>query len=662
MTWLTVSEVSRLMAFTERAIRFQVENGKLGQKGTAYRYIKGSKGRGGKQLQIALEALPEQVQAAYRKQQGETIPFRNEAIFTQAQRAEAEHRKHVVLLFEEYRANRLKDGVVKETVLKGDFVCKYNMEHPDRTITTKTLYEWIRKFYSGDPHALIDGRGGYNRGSSSIDPDMWEYFKALYLKPSLPSMKECYRLTRIEADARGISIPSEKAFRLAKDRISDADLTLARRGKKAFEDGYMPYIERDYSTLSPNDQWVSDHHVWDIFVRVPDGKGGWKKERPWGTYWMDMCTRKVMASSIRIQSPNSDIVLCSFGNGVRSYGVPKSVLLDNGKDYKAKDLFYDPGTDAVRSSLQRNFQMKAIYAIPYNARAKPIERMFNTFESQFGKKFPSYVGSDTQKRPESLKDIDIMECPTLEEFIELHNEYVYSIYCNSVHSGEGMDGMTPNQAYSSKPFTVRKVSEEVLRLCLMRIKGKRVVQRNGVTFNGEHYYMGAMNINFVGKPVFARYDPNDPDTLHIFDLDDNYLTEAHKVQKQSFDSALVDFKAQNQRRKEARAAATKEHPHTTTGRSLQSVKDLVKQQAAQAAIAVPAEAAPRVIEPIRNAKMEENARRAAMSDLDRQYQDTIAKQQDRERSVDERKRRIASLFTEKMLAPYYESHLKEVAE
>ena len=57
--------------------------------------------------------------------------------------------------------------------------------------------------------------------------------------------------------------------------------------------------------------------------------------------------------------------------------------------------------------------------------------MFNTFESQFGKKFPSYVGSDTQKRPESLKDIDIMECPTLEEFIELHDEYVYNIWYNT---------------------------------------------------------------------------------------------------------------------------------------------------------------------------------------------------------------------------------------
>ena len=659
MQWLSVSTVSKLMAYSERAIRRKAtEEKEFGSHGFRYRAGK----RGGKQLQIALEALPAQAQAAYRRQQDETIPFRNEAIFTQAQRAEAEHRKHVVLLFEQYKSSRLKTGDVKETVLKGDFVCKYNMEHSDRTITTKTLYEWIRKFYSNDPNALIDGRGGYNRGSSSIDPNMWEYFKALYLKPSQPSVKECYRLTRIEADTKGISIPSEKAFRLATDRISDADLTLARRGKKAFEDGYMPYIERDYSELSPNDQWVSDHHVWDIFVRVPDGKGGWKKERPWGTYWMDMCTRKVMTSSIRVQSPNSDIVLCSFGNAVRGYGVPKSVLLDNGKDYKSNDLFSKQDEEVIVSNLQRNFQIRTVFAIPYNARAKPIERMFNTFESQFGKKFPSYVGSDTQKRPESLKDIDIMECPTLEEFIELHNEYVYNTYCNSEHSGEGMDGMTPNQAYSSKPFAVRKVSEDVLRLCLMRIKGKRTVQRNGVTFNGEHYYMGSMNLNYVGKPVFARYDPNDPDTLHIFDLNDNYLTPAHKVQKQGFDSALVDFKGQGQRRKEARAAATKEHPSKAVGHSLQSVKELVMQQAAQASIATPAEAVPRVIEPIRNAKMEENARRASMPDLDRQYQDALAKQQEQERTLDERKKRIASLFTEQMLAPYYETKLKEVAK
>ena len=84
-------------------------------------------------------------------------------------------------------------------------------------------------------------------------------------------------------------------------------LIRAREGKKAFDDKCMPYIERDYSKLHPNQFWVSDHHLWDIFVRVPDGKGGWKLERPWGSYWMDMRTRKMMSSIIRTESPNESI-------------------------------------------------------------------------------------------------------------------------------------------------------------------------------------------------------------------------------------------------------------------------------------------------------------------------------------------------------------------
>ena len=130
MTWISPKDAAQLLHYDVSYIRKQCKAGEYGKQNIGYRYTKGSKGRGGKQLQIALEALPEQAQAAYQKQQGETIPFRNEAIFTRAQRAEAEHRKCVVLLFEEYRANRLKGGKVKETILKGDFVCKYNMEHP----------------------------------------------------------------------------------------------------------------------------------------------------------------------------------------------------------------------------------------------------------------------------------------------------------------------------------------------------------------------------------------------------------------------------------------------------------------------------------------------------------------------------------------------------
>ena len=48
----------------------------------------------------------------------------------------------------------------------------------------------------------------------------------------------------------------------------------------------------------------------------------------------------MMSSIIRTESPNSDVVLCSFGLGVEHFGIPNGVRLDNGKYYKSRDMFY----------------------------------------------------------------------------------------------------------------------------------------------------------------------------------------------------------------------------------------------------------------------------------------------------------------------------------
>ena len=72
---------------------------------------------------------------------------------------------------------------------------------------------------------------------------------------------------------------------------------------------------------------------------------------------------------------NSDVVLCSFGLGVEHFGIPNGVRLDNGKDYKARDMFYPEGHYIVSeedekkifNSLAANLHIEVTYAIPYNA-------------------------------------------------------------------------------------------------------------------------------------------------------------------------------------------------------------------------------------------------------------------------------------------------------
>ena len=654
MTWISPQEAASILLCDVSTIRRKVKSGEFGSKG--FHYITGAVGRGGRRLEILLEALPAEAQTAYHNARSEfQAPIINREQYTLSQRQKGELRALAVSEYGKYRREQRKAGRDKETEIMQAFVARWNAQHPDFTFTAKTLYEWRRKSKAGNPDKLVDKRGGYNRGKSSIPDDMLDYFKHLFLQESKPSIANCFRLTQLEADRRGIVIPGLRAFELAANNIPAPIIALYREGGKYFSDRYMPYTERDYEKLAPNDRWVSDHHLWDVFVRVPDGAGGWKAIRPWGTYWMDMRTRKVVASIVRNGDPNSDVIVCSFGIGVEAYGVPCSVLLDNGRDYKARDVF-NTECEEVINSLAVNLQLDTVYAIPYNAKAKPIERTFDTFEQQFGKLHPTYAGSNAKARPESLQTLDIMNYPTLDEFIAMHDQYVYEVYNNASHDGSYMYGKSPNQMYSSLPFSVRRVAKEVLYFSLMRVKGKRIIQRNGVTFNGVHYY-GDGVINFIGKAVYARYSPKQPDILYIFDENENYLFSANAIVKLGFAPTAADYERENARRKKARHAALDGYTPNKHVRTVDGVKELIAGQAAAQRKAP--EAMPVVTELIRNPQLEETARRVAMSDAERQYQDALAKQEAAKQAHDAQKKRYAEIFKQS-LAENHQQHRSAV--
>lgn len=656
MTWITTAKASDLLGFSERAIRSKADKGEYKS-----RYIPSSTGQGGKKLEILLETLPEYAQRAYYNEKGEFPHVINvDYTFTKAQREKGELRAEAVQGFRKYFQNlkKTQEKVSKTQAMK-DYVAQWNTEHPDFPCTVKSLYDWMKRSKSGNVERLADKRGGYNRGKSTIPEEYQKYFSSLYLQQTKPTVESCFKETQRLANVNGDIIPGIKAFRLYAKNIPTAVLTLHREGKKAFEDTCEYYTERDYLPLSPNDWWVSDHHLWDVFVRVPDGTGGWKLERPWGSYWMDMRTRKMMSSVIRIEAPNSDIVLCSFGLGVEQFGVPKGVRLDNGKDYKAKDLFVkdrytcsEKEVEGIRSSLSINLAVERTYAIPYNAKAKPIERVFNTFEEQLGKKYPSYAGSNAKKRPEDLKNLDIMDVITLDEFIAQHDTYVYEVYNYSPHSGEAMYNKSPDYMYNTLGFNPRKVPKNVLFFCMMRVKGARTVGRNGITFNGIHFYNKDF-IYIIGQKVLAKYEPTKPEILYVFDLNENFLFIAEEVKKLGWNLTKEDYQKENKRKKEARQAVLNYTTKDSKIRSAESIGERLN-LLADSMEAVP-ERNTGQVQLIRNEKMEQNAKRFSLSDAERAYQDTISRQEAEKNKSSQQQNQYAERFKQKMLKEAFQN-------
>lgn len=158
--------------------------------------------------------------------------------------------------------------MTKKTEIMDLFVQQWNGGH-DFQISKKSLYDWMQKSKSGQVEKLIDKRGGYNRGQSTIPEYYKNMFDSIYLQQTKPSIESCFKEVRLESSLKGDYIPGIKAFRNHVRNMNKAMVIRAREGKKAFDDKCMPYIERDYSLISPNDWWVSDHHLWDIFVRIP---------------------------------------------------------------------------------------------------------------------------------------------------------------------------------------------------------------------------------------------------------------------------------------------------------------------------------------------------------------------------------------------------------
>ncbi len=293
-----------------------------------------------------------------------------------------------------------------------------------------------------------------------------------------------------------------------------------RKGNKYFEDNYLPSVPTDYDSVPSNYEWVADHHVYDVIVN-DKGKVG----RAWLSTWLDRRSRYILGYVIRMADPNADTVLDSFVEAVKRCGLPQKIQIDNGKDYAAHDLFNLDNDYSLAAEL--NLKMR--HSIPYNAKAKSIERAFRSIES-FNKMLDSYCGDRPEHRAESLgktNDKIADKVMTFEKFKEIA-ENVINIYNNTPHSGKGVNGRTPAQCYKEEfKQPMRKVCDKELLMVMRRRTRTVTVTKNGVKFtelDRKDYYTSDFVINYIGKKVYAKYFTSDVKTIHIYSADnDSFL-------------------------------------------------------------------------------------------------------------------------------------------
>lgn len=495
MTWLKVKEVAELLGMTERAIRW----GATVKNKYEYRHVEGI-GRGGIQIEIALESLPQEAQNKYNHVQEEAT-YKEITQFTGKQREEANFK---ALIVEQYKRSQFSPD---------DFVKDFNDRNPDSVITKSQLFRWQRKYKSGDVADLVDMRGGHNRGKITISPDAWEYFYALYMTLQKRSVQRCWELTKREYP----NIPTVSAFERNLATIPKLVMIYYREGEKAFNDALVS-MERSREDISSNDIWFSDHHLVDVAVINNRGR----VFRPWLTVFFDARASKVISFIVRDKSADATVIKQCLRLGIEKFGVPKELYFDNGKDYREKSFNAD-----FPISLVKQLGINMIYATPYHGQAKTVERFFGTMEDRFCKLLPTYLGKDAKQRPENMRvafDKLKDKAPTMEQFIQALEDYFLE-YNNTPSGGIDMNGKCPEQVYYENLHTKMEVRDKSILRILCGTFDRRTVQKNGVQYQGRFYYHSEL-LAHQGEKVIINADPYNMDELNIFDTDMRAICKA----------------------------------------------------------------------------------------------------------------------------------------
>ena len=277
-------------------------------------------------------------------------------------------------------------------------------------------------------------------------------------------------------------------------------LLFCRRGYREWRAKYGLFSMRE-KPLLVGENFQGDHHVFNLFcmVKIKQYKNDKIYEkviavRPVLTAWMDTATGYVVGWVISVL-PNSDTIAEAFCRacvptvGDIAMGLPNSVIVDCGADYKSK-LLEDPCSTFSSEKwsesdfclnkrfsglgILRALQCEIYHTIPYHPQSKDIERMFGTIENDSISHYEGWCYNSVEERPDGFakelqKKLENRELLWFDEFVKKFAEEVLPAYHGKPDDPKkhpdlpgwllSFESMSPAQRYVSLPKARKAVPD-----------------------------------------------------------------------------------------------------------------------------------------------------------------------------------------------------------
>ncbi len=427
-----------------------------------------------------------------------------------------------------------------------DFVKLHNTSNSN-------LFEILGKISRGSLHrwnTILNGTEDYtklipqykyskvNEYRTILTDEEIKIFMGLLLHPNRICIGKAIALTKYKLQQQGQNfIPTDATFRRYANWFKNNNYDkwiLARDGEKALSDKVEPYIKRDTSLLEVGDILVADGHVLNFNVINPFTG---KPSRATLVGFLDWKSTALVGYEIMLEE-NTQCIASALRNAIINLDmIPKIVYQDNGRAFRAKYFTDDKGfTELGFNGLYSKLGIETVFARPYNARAKVIERFFKEFQEGFEKLLPSYVGSSIDNKPAYLMRNEKLHSQLHNDFVPTLDETIKMIDMWLNFKDSQPCSNAPDKTIAEVLGERKKQNVDINQLDdLMLATEVKTIQRNGIRFLNCDYFDDRL-YGFKSK-VLIKYNLFNLRSIKVYTIKGEYLctaecvTETHPMAK-----------------------------------------------------------------------------------------------------------------------------------
>ena len=526
--YITIKELAELKGVSTRAIR--LSRGKYQTRDVVV--------KGGKSFEILLSSIEPELQEKYyskivpilsKKQLPPPIDFHK----SDKAKTIALARLDLLNLWKNQRKNQSN-----KTQFDIDFLSAYNAQvlYPEiyaklGKVSIGTLQRWKRNLGNSNNYELLIPNYHYEDYSRTC---LTDYEKQIFLKlllhPNKFSIGKAISLTQYVLKTQGAEyIPAPPTFRRFANwyKANYFDKwTLLREGEKTLKEEVIPHIKRDISKIEVGEVLVADGKRLNFQVINPFTG---KPCRATLIGFLDWKSTALVGYEIMLEE-NTQNIASALRNAILNLGkIPKFVYLDNGKTFRGKYFmgradFNEVGLKGIYEKLG----ITTVFANPYNARAKVIERFFLEMQESFEKLLPSYIGTSIENKPARLRrnekfhsEIHQEFVPTIQQTIQMINswlEYKNSLPCPNDRTRSIKEMLDSIERQEINP---RELDD------LMMAQEIKTITSQGIRFLKTDYYNDALY--GLRQKVIIKFSLFDLSYINVYTTSVKFLCRADRI-------------------------------------------------------------------------------------------------------------------------------------